>query len=53
MAQHFRGKFWNFNYYMDKITFYEELPEVKIISKVLLHEQVFFKFLDSIFLYVL
>ncbi len=38
MAQRFWAKFLNFNYNMDKTTFYEELPEVKIVSKVTLHE---------------
>ncbi len=38
MAQHFWDKFWYFNYYMDKTTFYEKLPEVKVSSKVTLYE---------------
>jgi hypothetical protein len=37
-AQYFWDKFSNFNYNIHKATFYEELPEVKIVSKVALHK---------------
>jgi hypothetical protein len=40
-GQQFWVKFCNFYYCVHRIIFYEELPEVKIVSKITLHEKAF------------
>jgi hypothetical protein len=40
-SQQFWVKFRNFNYCIHRMIFYEELPEVKIVSKITLHEKEF------------
>jgi hypothetical protein len=40
-----------YGYNMHKNTFYEELPEVKIVSKVTLHDQVCFQIVTLKFLW--